>query len=605
MINLSAEQQKDILAFIRTTVEDNYKPNSTQYRDLMTLVYDSLSTFELPDLWDNLTRFKINKAHEIVRKVVPRVFAKSPKFNVTPRTDAFYEEDNELKGEEYKERQRLNEKMAAAVQDYLTVLFQEQDLQESLKIWATNQVTYWNAYAQIIPKYIVNRNKSENGKVNEKYVSTLPTIDNISWTEMFYDPRYRKIKDMPWIMRIRDGVRLRDLYLAKDEKWNEKYFNLDKLESLSKNKFDDSDSYKNLVYDITWVSGIEADKGIDKNAISLQVFEGYFSLTGKAKDEKMYEITTVDYQVVIGIQEITQISIVDVKCHEDPELFFAVGFVAPIIGLQDEINFKKNSYANAINKALRRKYFWAPESGTDPMQLLKDDDIVVCTDGVQKARENIEEIVNNPLPAQYFSDVNDNNRDIYNLTHTTDVAGQSGQTAQIDTATGARIAFYESNSVIAEVRKNLERAMAELAYKLLQWTVDNLEDNFVIKNIDTGKFLEIHKEALRDAVQRYEVRIEPGSSSYDEEETRINQAIAVKNILIEAKNAGANINLTKAFKNILSNFPWVNVEEIFEEQEQLGILPQGWEARPSEKGMMEEESPENLTNNVALWNITQ
>ena len=59
----------------------------------MLQIYEALSTFELPDTGDVLTRFKINKAHEVLRKVVPRIVANPPKMVVTPRTDVFEEKD--------------------------------------------------------------------------------------------------------------------------------------------------------------------------------------------------------------------------------------------------------------------------------------------------------------------------------------------------------------------------------------------------------------------------------------------------------------------------------------------------------------------------------
>jgi hypothetical protein len=55
----------------------------------MLNIYEALSTFEEPDTGSIQTRFKVNKLHEILRKVVPRIIAKAPRFVVTPRTDIF------------------------------------------------------------------------------------------------------------------------------------------------------------------------------------------------------------------------------------------------------------------------------------------------------------------------------------------------------------------------------------------------------------------------------------------------------------------------------------------------------------------------------------
>ena len=604
-IKLTTEQQWNIISYIKDSIDSNYAPNSTSYRELMTRVYEALSTFEMPDTWDVLTRFKVNKAHEIVNKVVPRIFAKSPKFIVSARTDAFYEWDEKLQGKERGKALARNQKMVQAVQDYLTVLFEDQDLQESLKLWVKAQVVYGNAYAQVIPKIEIKRNKDKSNKVTEKLIWIKPTIDIISWTEMFYDPRYKKLKDMPGYVRIRNGVRLQDLHFTKNVKWEAKYFNLDKIESLAGKTFNDSDSYKQQIYAVTGVSDIVAAQWIDKNALSLQVFEGRLSLTDDPRDEKLYEVTMVDSAVIIGIEEITQFSIVDIKAHEDVELFFSTWYVAPILGLQDELNFQKNAYATSISKQLNRSYFWWPQSAVDPSNLIWDrpGNIIVCPDGVEIAQKNLVEQVNQPLPSQYFSNMNDYNRDINNLTHTTDVSWQSGQTSQINTATGARIAFFESNSVTAEVRKNFERGARELAYKLLQWTVDNIEDNIVIKRIDSEWFLEINKEALRDAIERYEIGVEAGSSSFDEVEDRRNEAIAVNNILLESKKAGANVDLDIWLKNVLRTFEWYNADEIVKPQLDLWIGSQT-SGKALEAWVVDTNSPAALTEEVAKGALT-
>lgn len=604
-IKLTPEQQWNIISYIKDSIDSNYTPNSTSYRELMTRVYEALSTFEMPDTWDVLTRFKVNKAHEIVNKVVPRVFAKSPKFQVSTRTDAFYEWDEKLEWEARWEALVRNQKMVQAVQDYLTVLFEDEDLQESLKLWVKAQVVYGNAYAQVIPKIEIKRNKWKGNKVTEKLIWVKPTIDIISWTEMYYDPRYKKLKDMPGYVRIRKWVRLQDLAFTKNVDWEAKYFNLDKVQSLAWEAFTDEDSYQQRIYAVTWVSDIVAKNGIDQNSLSLQVFEGRLSLTDDPRDEKLYEVTMVDSAVIIGIEEITQFSIVDIKAHEDVELFYSTWYVAPILGLQDELNFQKNAYATSISKQLNRSYFWWPNSWVDPSNLIWDRpwNIIVCPDGVEVAQANLVEQANQPLPSQYFSNMNDYNRDINNLTHTTDVSWQSGQTSQINTATGARIAFFESNSVTAEVRKNFERWARELAYKLLQWTVDNIEDNIVIKKIDSEWFLEINKEALKDAVERYEIGVEAGSSSFDEVETKRDEAIAIKNILIELKNAGANVDLDEAWRKILRSFEWINADEIIKKQLDLGL---GWEwiAQWGTAGAVDPTTPEWLTEEVAKWAVT-
>lgn len=80
--------------------------------------------------------------------------------------------------------------------------------------------------------------------------------------------------------------------------------------------------------------------------------------------------------------------------------------------------------------------------------------------------------------------------------------------------------------------------MVRLSYKILQFEFDNASENIKIKSRDEeDTFREINKEALRDAVDKYEIKIEAGSSSFDSEEARRNDAIAQWNIALQAKQA--------------------------------------------------------------------
>jgi len=59
-------------------------------------VYDAISTFKGKKRADRSSTFKINKAHEVVEKILPRIIARDPKWIVSPRTDEFSPEDSKL-----------------------------------------------------------------------------------------------------------------------------------------------------------------------------------------------------------------------------------------------------------------------------------------------------------------------------------------------------------------------------------------------------------------------------------------------------------------------------------------------------------------------------
>ena len=60
--------------------------------------------------------------------------------------------------------------------------------------------------------------------------------------------------------------------------------------------------------------------------------------------------------------------------------------------------------------------------------------------------------------------------------------------------------------------------------KILQWTFDNIDKDITLKRIDDGKFFRINKEAFRDALERYDIKIEANSSSFDDVESRRDDA---------------------------------------------------------------------------------
>lgn len=64
----------------------------------------------------------------------------------------------------------------------------------------------------------------------------------------------------------------------------------------------------------------------------------------------------------------------------------------------------------------------------------------------------------------------------------------------------------------------------------MQETAENIEENLVIKKIGDDGFWEMNKEAIVDAIKKYEIRVEIGSSSMDSIEDRRDDTIAKFNM---------------------------------------------------------------------------
>ena len=104
------------------------------------------------------------------------------------------------------------------------------------------------------------------------------------------------------------------------------------------------------------------------------------------------------------------------------------------------------------------------------------------------------------------------------------------------------------------VRDNYEKALTMLAYKFLNITFDNLDDNAIIKKMDDDGYREINKEAMRDAFRRYEIRIEAGSTSFDTVEQRRTDAIAQSNISLQYAQSGVSVDLEAQYKRVMETF---------------------------------------------------
>ena len=71
-------------------------------------------------------------------------------------------------------------------------------------------------------------------------------------------------------------------------------------------------------------------------------------------------------------------------------------------------------------------------------------------------QENLREMPQREINSSYFNEQNDFERQIQAMTFTVDTSSPNSQQSLTNTATGARIKFFESNTVMDEIRKHLE-----------------------------------------------------------------------------------------------------------------------------------------------------
>ena len=604
MIKPTQEQQQKAVMMVSNTFLQ-YQELLQPYHNRMLAIYKELNTFTYPKKADWSTTFKVNKMHEVSNKILPRIVSRNPKWLVSFKPDLV----NEL--ENWADISKLD-MQSRAVQDLLSTIFSKYNLSESTRLWAKGMVNYGTSFAKVATKYTISRKKmavdeeetvvDEYGveqtikiteKIEENVADEYVTIEPVSWSDIYYDPRYVMFQDMPAVVQVLSGVRLADIKKNKD------YLNVDKLEDIA--KLDKTSSqYKEDVQNIMGMT-ISKVPDVDKNNLCIKTYYWLFEL--KDWDERLYEIVVANDLVCLCIKEITQIPFEQIRCFEDTETNLAVGFLEPIMGLQQELNYKKNAASEYINHALNRSWVWSPNSGINPKKLInKPNNIIPTNKSVIEAMNNLQELPHRSLEPSYFQEQNDFERQMQGLTFTIDTNNSQNQQWLTNTATGMRIKFYESNVVLDECRKHYEEWLERLAYKLLQQVAENMTNNITIKALDDDTFWDINKEAIVDALDKFEIKIEAGSSSYDTIENRRNDGIAKYNIWQQAMGAWVPVDLEMLFKDVLGTFEGVNADKYIKKQPPQ--VPWMWGGGEMQMPEQVPTWPEQVTEAVAKWALT-
>jgi hypothetical protein len=558
---LPLEQQSKAVLHVMD-VRSQYDDLMQDWRDRNMRVYDAVTTFEAGKSNDWDTNFKVNKAFEIENKWLGRLFAKAPNPIVSVRTDIFDEEtDRKQTAEERNKKLETMDLYARAAQDYLKSVFNRKEQKKKIRSWVRSMVRYGLAHTEIQYRSVLRNSYREDGSKVEKVVDQYPTIENISFTDVFFDPRYTSLDEMPAFITVRRGVRFSEL------KGNKEYFNLDKIAelpdySIYKEKLD---TYKAQVANIAGIPAGSVIDYLDRDNLDITKFYGWFSETEDVRDEKYCELTIAGGILLIGYKEITEKPIEKISAFDDTETYFATGIVEPILGLMNETNFKKNAAAAFINLNLSRPFFWSALSQVNPSDLAsagrRNGGIIPVGGSTEVALKEIQEYPLSELNASYFQEQNNFERDMQNASFMVDTSQQPGEQALTNTATGAKIKFFESNAVIAMVRDNFEEGLRSLCYKLLLSAFDNIKGNVVIKKSDDTGFWEVNKEMFRNAIERFDIQIEIDSSSLEGPANRSQQAIALMNILMNAQKMGVNVNTEEGVKDVIRTMEGMKPEK--------------------------------------------
>ena len=105
-----------------------------------------------------------------------------------------------------------------------------------------------------------------------------------------------------------------------------------------------------------------------------------------------------------------------------------------------------------------------------------------------------------------------------------------------------------------------------------------------------------------DALDKFEIKIEAGSSSYDTIENRRNDGIAKYNIWQQAMGAWVPVDLEMLFKDVLGTFEGVNADKYIKKQPPQ--VPWMWGGGEMDMPEQVPTWPEQVTEAVAKWALT-
>ena len=589
-IKLNEEQKKEILQFL----DEEYRLNLqdlSDYRKHLWEIYEAVNVIKKSE-----DRY-INFANNILNLFVAKVMTRIPKISVKANKIAFFEWEDKAEWLEREQILERNNRYASAIDDYLNVTFKNNKIYKKIKRIVRSMWAYWRSYSQITTGYKTKNNIRE---WKMKIISKFPKLDQVSTEEIIYNPNQKDFSENFWYFIKKSWVRLRDLSLAKNNKWWDKYFDLDKAKKLSDAWFEWSDAFEQKIKEITWVWEIKRTEWLDKNSLNLIIFEGFYSLDWKAENEKLYEITTINNTIIIWFEEIENFSIRALDCFEDLEIWTPSWIIAPIIELQKDINFEKTAKKKILVRKMNWKFYWDPMSWVDPNDIIWNSPIIKTNHWIEKAISWVQEYTMNDLPSYYFSDINDMQRDIQKLTYTVDVTQAQGQSALTNTATWAKISFFESNTVIADIRENIKDFFTDISYQILDWVYQNIEDSVDIKNLE-DKEIVIDREVFKDALERYEIMIEAGTIGLDTQAEVRENAIALKNILLEAMQAWVPIDIIKAYNQLFSTFDWIDPDSFIKKEENNIMNQQQQIPNWGQEWQIENTWAAELTNNLLKW----
>lgn len=564
------------------------------------LIYDE------SHLYQGMSTTKVNFSKNIEDNIVARLMAKPMKFLASykhpfAQIERSYKKINKEDLREWPIR----------IATYLNAVFATHELRKLQELVLRNLIRYGNAY--VIPTFKVDfYSTMKNGKIQKEIKGERPEFEVVPVTNMFLDNRFKDVQKSPAVIRVHDKVTLSELYSVSDQ--------------LEKGVLENIEVHKDGGYKIHQPKSHQNDYKIVKE-FSIDKFYGYFNPTIGSqkvdhKAEALYEIWTLNDTLCLKIQPIPQIPIKSVGLFNDTEDHYSVGLIEPIMGLERLYNLRSNQAQKLVNMGLNRNFIVGNTGSftiADVNALNQPGGILVAQGSAIDAQQNIVEMPVPQINPDYFATQNEIVRNIQKLTYTIDTTATSSQQGFTNTATAVRARFYESNTMYAYILRKFENFFAELAYELLEQVYQHSSvDIFLNSSDQLQKDRRVFmKDAFGQAPLKYVIEVEMNSSSFEDIESKREDALAMLQVLTQAKQMEVPVKLNEGVKKVLESFERVNPEKLIEDQmvtdleSLMGQMQQqaGGQAAPRinpEKQTPRAtglDNPEQLTQDVALGNI--
>lgn len=394
-----------------------------------------------------------------------------------------------------------------------------------------------------------------------------PMVERVSPFDIFVDPTVTRLKDARWIaQRLYVPIEV----AREKEEWNAEARRMLKPVALKREKVDvlrpSEDRPKNAEHVVVW-------EFYDLLAETVCTFAEGCEHWLVAPDEVPFPFKH---------------PFVMVSNYAIPEKFYPIGDVETVMPLQQELAITRTQMIND-RKRFRRMYMYRPddigEEGVNAL-LSSDDNALIEVEGDRPFSDVVAPIATMGLPPEFYNQTAMILDDINLVSGVSEY--QRGSVTEIRrTATEAAMINDAANARSADKLAIIERAIGEVAQRVVQLAQQNLTTTQVAKIVDEDGATNWVQFDREDIEGEFDFEVEAGSTQPQNETFRRQSALQLMDTMAGFIQAGV-VDPRKLAEHVLKNgFGVKNPEQFLAAPPQaapagLGAGPMPAEGMPSE-----------------------